>query len=306
MTQEQTTAAARPSGPCLVLGGKTGMLGQALMDALAKAGHPAVAQGRDDVDLTSREALTAYLETVNPGVVFNAVAYTQVDKAEDEPDEAARLNKTLPEHLAHLSASMGFKLIHFSTDFVFDGKGQEPYEVDAPTGPVSVYGRTKLAGEKAIQSVNPPGWTICRTAWLFGPGRKNFITTILNLCRSRDTLNVVDDQIGSPTCTVDLALHAVQLLDAGASGLFHVVNVGEASWCELATEAVRLTGLPCKVSPIPTSGYPTKAARPAWSVLSTAAFTAATGVTPRPWAKALRDYIFKDLQDFLEPQANRG
>lgn len=305
MTQQQMAAAVSP-GPCLVLGGKTGMLGQALMAALAKAGHTAVAQGREDVDLTSRDALTAYLEAVKPGVVFNAVAYTQVDKAEDEPDDAARLNKTLPENLARLSAAMGFKLVHFSTDFVFDGKGQDPYEENDPTGPVSVYGRTKLAGEQAIRSVNPPGWIICRTAWLFGPGRKNFITTILNLCRSRDTVNVVDDQIGSPTCTVDLALHAVQLLDAGASGLFHVANAGEASWCELATEAVRLTGLPCKVSPIPTSGYPTRATRPAWSVLSTAAFTAATGVTPRPWAKALRDYIFKDLQDFLEPQASRN
>lgn len=289
---------------CLVLGGVTGMLGQSLVNALAKAGHTPVAQGRDDVDVTSREALANYLEAQKPDVVFNAVAYTAVDKAEDEPDAAAKLNRILPECLARHSKAHGFKLVHFSTDFVFDGKAQQPYEVDAPTGPVSVYGKTKLAGESAIRAINPPGWTICRTAWLFGPGRKNFVTTMLQLCQTRESINVVDDQIGSPTSTVDLAQHAVQLVDADASGMFHIVNAGQASWCELATEAIRLTGQACKVLPIPTSGYPTKATRPAWSVLSTAALTEATGATPRPWAKALREYIFSDLQEYLEPQAS--
>lgn len=288
---------------CLVLGGRTGMLGQALVKALSEARHEVLVQGRDDVDVTDAKALGAYLEALAPQVVCNAVAYTQVDKAEDEPDQAALLNKTLPETLARLSGRLGFKLMHYSTDFVFDGKANRPYEPGDPTGPCSVYGRTKLAGEKAIQAENPPGWTICRTAWLFGPGRKNFVTTILNLCRTRDSLNVVDDQIGSPTCTIDLAAMSLALLEAGASGLFHLVNAGEASWCDLASEAVRLTGLPCSIHPIPTSGYPTKAARPAYSVLSTQAFTAATGQTPRPWAKALREYVFKDLKDFLEPQA---
>ncbi len=292
MTDHATTT---QMGRVVVLGGKTGMLGQALMTELKKCGVEAIPQGRDDVDVTDAQALGAYLEKLAPACVFNAIAYTKVDLAEEERDAAMQLNAALPDHLGQLAVAMGFRLVHYSTDFVFNGKKQAPYAEDDETDPQSVYGASKLAGEQALRAHDPAGLLILRTAWLFGPGRGNFVRTMLNLCKDRDNLTVVHDQIGSPTYTRDLARYSLDLVAANASGLFHLVNSGQASWCELASEACSLAGLPCVVQAITSAEYPQKATRPAYSVLSTEAFTRATGVTPRPWAKALREYVFKDL-----------
>jgi len=268
---------AKSQPKAIVLGGKRGLLGQALVQVLRDAGWRVVAHGREDVDV----------------YVYNTIAYTQVDKAEDEPHEAMRLNKTLPANLGRIARDTPFRLVHYSTDFVFDGKSQTSYQLVDEPNPSSVYGRTKLAGENSLFQIGLPGLCIIRTAWLFGPGRKNFVQTMLNLARERSAINVVHDQIGSPTYTVDLAKYTYELTRLKIHGIFHIVNTGRASWCELAAEAINLAGFNCTVNPIPTSEYPQKALRPAYSVLSTDKFTAATGITPRPWVQALREYVFQ-------------
>lgn len=182
--------------------------------------------------------------------------------------------------------------MHFSTDFVFNGRKIGAYTEEDETDPLNVYGRSKLEGEKALLALNLEKFSIVRTAWLFGPGKKNFISTILDLCRQGKSLNIVHDQIGSPTYTVDLAAYCLNLFEKNGRGIFHITNSGKASWCEFASEAVRLAQAECPIAPIPSKEYPQKALRPAFSALSTAKFTEVTGITPRPWPQALADYIY--------------
>jgi dTDP-4-dehydrorhamnose reductase len=285
------------SGPvkAVVLGGRTGLLGQALTAALEDHGWRVDAPGRAELDVLDSDALARHLEAQEPDFVFNAVAYTQVDKAEDEPERATLLNKTFPLGLGRLAKTQGFRLIHYSTDFVFDGRAQTPYHEDDETGPASVYGRSKLAGERALLELNLPGLCILRTAWLYGPGKGNFVRTILGLAKEREQIQVVHDQIGSPTYTRDLAAYSLELASLKVHGVFHLVNRGQASWCELAAEAVNLAGLQCQVQAIPSSDYPQKAPRPAYSVLDTDKFTDLTGIQPRPWVQALREYVFSEM-----------
>ncbi len=284
------------AGPsrAVVLGGKTGLLGQSLVAVLRDKKWDVVAHGRDDADVLDSAALERYLGDAAPEFVFNTIAYTQVDKAEDEPEEALRLNKALPACLGRIARQQGFWLVHYSTDFVFDGRGQAPYQLSDEPNPQSVYGRTKLAGENALLEIGLPNLNIVRTAWLFGPGRKNFVKTILTLARQRPTLGVVHDQIGSPTYTPDLALYSYELARRKVYGIFHLVNAGRASWCELAAEAVTLAELNCTVNAITSAEYPQQAKRPAYSVLATDKFTNVTGITPRPWPSALREYVFQE------------
>jgi dTDP-4-dehydrorhamnose reductase len=288
----------------LVLGGEGGLLGQALAKVLRKAGHEVAATPRPPADAFEAGALEAMLDAAAPEVVFNTWAYTQVDKAEDEPDAARRLNAALPELLGRLVRERGCRLFHFSTDFVFDGKKDRPYAPQDPTGPGSVYGETKLAGEKALLGLGlGERLVIARTAWLFGPGKGNFVRTILKKAQEAEEVRVVHDQVGSPTYTCDLAAWSLALAQGGAAGIFHLANAGEASWAELAGEAVKAAGLSCRVVPILSEQYPQKARRPAYSVLDTTAFTAATGITPRPWIPALRDYVYRELGHSLPHSA---
>ncbi|ABM28722.1 dTDP-4-dehydrorhamnose reductase [Nitratidesulfovibrio vulgaris] len=283
---------ARPRA--VVLGGRTGLLGQSLVLALRNGGWDAVPVGRDDVDVLDAERLADFIDKASPQAVFNTVAWTQVDLAEEHEQEAAQLNRALPASLGRIVRGTGMHLVHLSTDFVFNGRKTTPYTTDDTPDPASVYGTTKLAGETALLSIAPDNCCVVRTAWLFGPGRRNFVQTILGLCAAKDDIQVVHDQTGSPTYTVDLAAGCVRLAELRATGLFHVVNAGQASWCELASEAVHLAGLHCKVHAITSKDWPQKAARPAYSVLDTSRFTEVTGIVPRPWPQALRDYIYKD------------
>jgi dTDP-4-dehydrorhamnose reductase len=284
------TAASLPVA--MVLGGKSGLLGQALCCSLQSAGWRPIPVGRDDVDLFDQDRLSAFLDVHEPAMVCNTVAYTQVDQAEDEPKEAMRVNKTLPVLLGRLAKQKNIRLVHYSTDFVFDGKANTPYQPADGTNPQCVYGRTKLAGEKALLDMDLKELTIVRTAWLFGPGRINFVAKILDLAGKRDSLNVVSDQIGSPTYTPDLAKYSVELIKAKGQGVFHLVNTGCASWCELASAAVQAADLRCDVHPVNSDQYPQKARRPAYSVLDTQKFSLLTGIKPRPWLQALREYVF--------------
>ena len=280
----------------IVLGGKTGLLGQALTSTLQVRGWTVHALGRDDLDIFDLPAVERQLEATKADVLFNTVAYTKVDQAEDEPAEASRLNRQLPLILGKAVAHTGTKLVHYSTDFVFNGKKSTPYTPEDKPDPRSVYGQTKLQGERELLALNLPDLLIIRTSWLFGPGRINFVTRILELAAERPELSVVHDQVGSPSHTPDLAANSLALVESGAGGIFHLANAGQASWCELATEAVRCADLPCRIKPITSAEYPQKAQRPLYSVLDMDKFTAATGLTPRPWVQALREFLFSRIE----------
>ncbi|MFW5498378.1 MULTISPECIES: dTDP-4-dehydrorhamnose reductase [unclassified Maridesulfovibrio] len=284
----------------VILGGKTGLLGQSLTEKLQAQDIITIPLSRSDFDPLNEESLTAMLEREEPDFIFNTVAYTMVDLAEDEENKAHLLNTTLPATLGRLCKQFKIKLIHYSTDFVFDGKKDSPYLEEDKTNPQSVYGETKLAGEERLKDLDYDGILIIRTAWLFGPHKTNFVHKILSFAKERESLTVVHDQAGSPTYTPDLADYSIELLKHEAKGIFNVVNSGKASWCELATEAIDSCAINCRVDPVPTSAYPTKATRPPYSVLDTSKFTEVTGKTPRPWVQALRDYVYNDLKDHQE------
>lgn len=282
----------------LVLGGATGLLGQALVRVLANHGWQTESLGRQDGNLFDMEFLEHRLVQAQADVIFNTVAYTQVDAAEDAPQEALQLNRSLPDALARIIKSIkhGF-LVHYSTDFVFSGDRHSPWHEDETPCPASVYGSTKLAGEQAIVQILPEASAILRTAWLFGPDRKNFVSTILNACQKKDQISVVHDQIGSPTYTLDLAEWSLEVATKRACGIWHAVNSGHASWCELAAEAISLTSCPCKLAPITSKEWPQKVVRPSYSVLDTAKLASLLGYKPRPWPQALRDYLFSHFQE---------
>ncbi len=279
----------------LVLGGATGMLGQALVRAAEAKGWTVRALGREDGPVTSPDWLEAHIAELNPRYVFNAIAYTAVDDAEDHTDEAYTVNKSFPALLGRIVRGSPAHLIHYGTDFVFNGKKRAPYVEDDAADPLSVYGASKLAGEQALLAAAPDNACVLRSAWLFGPGRKNFVSTILRLAASSPRLTVVHDQVGSPTFTVDLAAMSLALAEAKATGVVHAVNGGQASWCELACEAVSLANADSLVQPITSEQWPQKARRPAYSVLDTGRLTQLTGIKPRPWPQALRDYIFQSF-----------
>lgn len=279
----------------LVLGGATGMLGQALTQAARARGWIVHTLGREDGPLTSPDWLETRMAELNPRYVFNAVAYTAVDDAEDHADEAYAVNKSFPDLLGRIVRGSSAHLIHYGTDFVFNGKKHTPYTEEDATEPLSVYGASKLAGEQSLLAAAPDNACVLRTAWLFGPGRKNFVSTILRLAASSPHLTVVHDQVGSPTFTADLAAMSLALAEIRATGVVHAANGGQASWCELACEAVSLANANAQVQPIASEQWPQKARRPAYSVLDTSRLTHLTGMTPRPWPQALREYIFQSF-----------
>jgi dTDP-4-dehydrorhamnose reductase len=276
----------------LILGGKTGLLGQALAHVLNRKKWDILCPGRKDLDVFNTSQLDEFVADSGIEYIFNAIAYTRVDQAEEEQQPALELNKKLPSILADVCRRRNIYLIHYSTDFVFDGCKNTPYTTNDPPSSQSVYGRTKLEGEKVLFSKPWDKLMVIRTSWLFGPFKTNFVDRIITLAREKNTLNVVHDQVGSPTYSIDLAEYSRDLVDKETSGLFHLANRGQATWCELAAEAIRCAGLYCRVNPIPSSQYPQKATRPSYSVLDCSKYSLITGKTPRPWIKSLRDYVY--------------
>ncbi len=276
----------------IVLGGKTGLLGRPLAEALESVGFAVWPTTRIELDPFDADAVAKALDAFEASHLFNTVAYTAVDKAEDEPGEAYRLNRDLPRLLGRACGRAGAMFVHYSTDFVFNDAKQTPYAEEDPPAPQSVYGASKWAGEQAILELGLLKYQILRTAWLFGPGKKNFVATILGLARNRTELRVVGDQTGSPTYTLDLAGWSADLAVRGVTGLFHAVGSGQASWCELAAEAVAAAGLHCQVASIPSDEYPQKARRPRYSVLSNTKLAEAIGRVPRPWVQTVREYVY--------------
>jgi dTDP-4-dehydrorhamnose reductase len=280
----------------VVLGGKNGLLGRALVQILRGKGWEATPLSRIDLDYysgTFTDSLAALLDSLEPCCLFNAVAYTDVEKAESNEEEAALLNKRLPAALGRVIKGRPVRLVHYSTDFVFDGRKRSPYTTDDAPGPLSVYGRSKYEGEQAVLALGLPGSMVIRTAWLFGQNKNNFITKILGICREKHAVSVVYDQIGSPTYAADLAGHSLELVELGAEGLFHIVNSGQANWSELAAEAVNCLQLECLINPISYADFPSKVQRPAYSVLDSSRFTSIASTKPRPWPQALREYLLQ-------------
>ena len=280
----------------IVLGGLTGLVGRPLSRVMEEAGFAVLPTTRTILDPFDMEAVAREIERFEATHVVNTVAYTAVDAAEDEADEAYRLNRDLPGRLARVCRKAGATLVHLSTDFVFDGSKGTPYVEDDAPNPESVYGASKLAGERAILDSGLEAFQILRTAWLYGPGKKNFVATILGLAKTREELKVVADQIGSPTYTLDLAGWIADLARTEAAGIFHAVGSGRASWCDLAAEAVTASGLPCRVLPIPSYAYPQKAKRPPYSALDNAKLAAAIGRAPRAWTITVREYVYELMQ----------
>ncbi|MDR1856872.1 MAG: dTDP-4-dehydrorhamnose reductase [Desulfovibrio sp.] len=281
----------------LVLGGATGLLGKALVRELERQGWQVGTLGRGDGDITDRGFLQGSIEAFQPDVVLNAVAWTQVDAAEDDPEGARRINRTLPDTLARILKGQGAgHLVHFGTDFVFSGARDRPWTEEDTPEPTSVYGNTKLQGERAVLDVLPDRACVVRTAWLFGPDRENFVSKIMDACNRRDSVDVVHDQTGSPTLTLDLAVWTAALAAGRACGLWHAVNGGTATWCDLACESISMAGHLCRVNPTTSDRWPQKAKRPKYSALDCSKLAAYLGKAPRPWPQALRDYIFNHAQ----------
>lgn len=275
--------------------GAGGMLAPDVLERLAADGIEAVAAGRADLDITDAESVRAAMAEHRPAVVVNCAAWTDVDGAETQEDAALAVNGTGPRVLAEACKEAGAVLLHVSTDYVFAGDGTEPYAEDAPTGPRSAYGRTKLAGERAVLELLPDTGHVVRTAWLYGAGGGNFVRTMIKLEAVKDTLDVVDDQRGQPTWTADLADRLVRLgkgaLDGTVkAGVHHGTSSGETTWFGFTREIFRLLGAdPERVRPTTSAAFVRPAPRPSYSVLGHEGWRE-TGIEPiRDWREALAE-----------------
>ena len=292
----------------ILLFGKGGQVGWELQRSLASLGEVAALDFDSTdhhADFTRPEALAQTVRTLRPDVIVNAAAHTAVDKAESEPELAATINAAAPRVLATEAAVLGAWLVHYSTDYVFDGSGTEPRDESVPTAPLSVYGRTKLAGEQHIRASGCKH-LILRTSWVYAARGGNFARTMLKLAAEREELNVIDDQIGAPTgadLLADITAHAVRdaQADASLSGTYHAVAAGQTSWHRYATFVIdwaREQGLPVKVArdavrAVPTSAFPTPAHRPLNSRLDTGKLRHAFGLTLPPWEQGVQRMLME-------------
>ncbi len=273
-----------------LIAGAGGMLGQDLAAALRADGEDVVGLTRRDLDVTDERAVRAALRGCAPDVVVNCAAWTAVDDAEAHEDEALGVNGRGAEYLAAACAADRVRLVHLSTDYVFGGDARWPYSETDATGPRTAYGRTKLAGERAVLGLLPDTGYVVRTAWLYGAHGANFVRTMIRLERERPGVDVVADQRGQPTWTADVAGQVTALVRArAAAGVYHATSSGEATWFELAREVFQLLGSdPQRVRATTTSAFPRPAPRPAYSVLGHHAW-AGTGIEPiGDWRLALR------------------
>lgn len=277
--------------------GARGMLAADLIPILENMGEVSCGS-RPDFDISDPEKVNKSLKACMPDIVINCAAYTAVDKAETDEEMAFAVNARGPEVLAKASKEIGAKLIHISTDFVFDGKGNMPYVESDQTNPICVYGASKLAGETSIIK-NTDNYLIVRTSWLYGKNGGNFVKTILRLASEREELGIVYDQTGTPTYTKDLAEGIVNLIKNKASGIYNFSNEGVCSWYDFAREIVDIEeGMGKKhklkrLNPILTKDYPTPAKRPAYSVLNKSRYKETTSQDIPHWKDGLKRYLLE-------------
>jgi dTDP-4-dehydrorhamnose reductase len=272
----------------LLVTGAGGMLGGAVADAAARAGHEVCALTRAELDITDADAVRRAVREAGAQAVVNCAAYTDVDGAESDRAGAQAVNATGAHNVAAAAAAGGAAIVHVSTDYVFDGSKDGPWLESDPTGPLGVYGETKLAGEHAVAQANRDH-VIVRTAWLYGAGGRNFVDTMLSLGATRDEVAVVTDQVGCPTWTGHLAAALVQLAQGPpATGIHHIAGAGSCSWNELAREVFDRAGLDCRVAPATAADHPRPARRPANSVLGS---ERAGALVLAPWQDGLAAYL---------------
>jgi dTDP-4-dehydrorhamnose reductase len=255
--------------------------------------------GREELDLSSESSISHYFDKSNKfDIIINCAAYTAVDKAEKEQELANQVNHLAVKQLASIANKQQARLIHISTDYVFDGESDKPYmEADA-TNPINIYGKTKLVGEQALQAVMPMNALIIRTSWLYSKYGNNFVSTMLRLGRERDELNVVSDQIGSPTYVTDLAGVILEIIknkefreEGQATQIYHYSNEGEISWYEFAKEIFKIAKIDCKVNPITTQQYPTPVQRPKNTSMNKNKIMKTFNANPVPWKDSLEKYL---------------
>jgi dTDP-4-dehydrorhamnose reductase len=277
----------------IVITGGGGMLGHALADLLRARGHQPTVLTRAQCDIANDDHIRAIFDH-RPTLLLNSAAHTKVDQCETEPELADTINGYAVGKMAAMSRQHGTYLVHISTDFVFDGEGEKPYRTDDRVGPVSAYGRSKLLGETELQKHAPQDWLIVRTAWVYGRHGANFPRTMVTAARAGKPLNVVCDQVGSPTYTVDLAEGILALLDANAKGIFNLTNSGQTNWCDFAKAALDAFGINHPVGAITAADWqrirPNTAARPKYSVLDLEPYSRKTGRSMRPWRDALKAF----------------
>lgn len=269
------------SRPLLVTGAK-GMLGQDLCPILEDAGYEVIETDVDTLDITNAEQVNQVLKDKMPEIVIHCAAYTNVDKAEEDLKAAELINVTGTENIADACGKLGITMVYISTDYVFDGTKDSPYTPQDKPNPINNYGMTKYEGEEAVRSFCEKHY-IARTSWLYGHHGKNFVETMLSL-KDKEELKVVDDQIGCPTWTVELANGILKLLDSKPYGTYHVCGSGHTSWYGFAKEIFKLSGLEVNLKPCTTDEFPRAAKRPAFSIMEN------EGIC-RNWQFALKDYL---------------
>ena len=280
----------------ILVTGKNGQLGRSIQKIVSneKQANEFVFVGRNELNFSQNDNLEKYFKENNFDVVINCAAYTAVDKAEEQQESANQINHLAVEKLATIAQKKNIKLIHISTDYVFDGESPHPYTETDKVNPINIYGETKLAGEKALQTIMPTNAIIIRTSWVYSEYSNNFVDTMLRLGEDRDKLNVVNDQVGSPTYATDLANAILKIIDSTgyqtkspATEIYHYSNKGKASWYEFAKEIFDLADIHCAVKPIATKQYPTPAKRPKNTLMNKAKITEIFGVAIPNWKESL-------------------
>lgn len=272
----------------LIIGGK-GLLGTNIASVLDKTFDLTICD-IDTWDITDKASGESHIEKHCPDVLINLAAITDVDGCEEKRELAQRVNAYGAGIVADLCREHNVRFIHISTDYVFDGKKTVPYKENDPTNPMSVYGTTKLMGERAVLEKNPSS-LIIRAQWLYGKGGENFITKVVTIAKQSGTLRVVNDQRGSPTYARDLAEPLIALIEKGKTGIYHLANSGSCTWFEFAGEIFRLLEIDTAITPISSDELERKAKRPSYSVFDMWKFQKDTGLKMRPWQEALREYL---------------
>lgn len=274
----------------ILVTGANGQLGHDVIKELRNRNIECIGSTRKDFDITEENEVYEYIKKIKPNGVIHCAAYTQVDKAEEDKDVCTKVNVKGTEYIAKVCKEIDAKMIYISTDYIYDGTGNKPFEVDKNIGPKSVYGKTKYAGELKVQEIMDK-YFIVRVSWIFGSNGSNFVKTMIRLGEEKDTIDVVCDQVGSPTYTADLAKLLCDMINTNKYGIYNVSNEGFCSWAEFAEEIMRQTNLNCKVNFISTMQYPTRATRPLNSRMSKNSLLEKNFELLDSWKYALERYL---------------
>ncbi|MEH7557859.1 dTDP-4-dehydrorhamnose reductase [Priestia megaterium] len=274
----------------VLITGANGQLGKELVEVFSESGFDVYGFGRDKMDITNQEQVQDVINTIKPNIVLHSAAYTKVDLAESEPEQAFLINAYGTRNVAVVAEEVGAKFVYISTDYVFDGTSTEPYNEFSPTSPLGVYGKSKLAGEQFVRDFHSK-FFIVRTSWVYGKHGANFVKTMLKLGEERKELSVVADQTGCPTYTLDLATAILELVATKKYGVYHISNSGSCSWFEFAKAIFEKSNLDVKVLPCTTADFPRPAARPTYSVFEHMSIRVNKIKPMRNWEEGLSSFL---------------